>query len=126
MHKIHGGILKKINYKTKHLSLDDFISLNKIQENIILKIDVDGFELNVLNSAKNLLKKDNVAIFMEYAPYAFKDHGTNVKEFFKILKKYSLNVYDLNYNKLVDIKIGEGQSTDIILLKKDVISKMKL
>ena len=117
-HKIHGGILKNINQQTKHLSLDNFVKMNNIKENIILKIDVDGFELNVLKSAKKLLKRDNFVIYMEYAPYAFKDHGTSAQEFFKFVKKFKLNIYDLNYRRLKNIKIVEGQSTDIVLIKR--------
>ena len=49
--------LKSINKKTKTISLYEFIKKNKIKEKIILKIDVDGFEIDVIKSLQIILKK---------------------------------------------------------------------
>ena len=116
-HKIHGGILKKINTKTKILTLDSFIKKNKIKNKVILKIDTDGHEMEVLRSSQNYLKKNNPIIFMEYAPYALNEYGTSVDYFYNFLSKYSYQVFDLNLNKIDKIKIKEGSSVDIVLIK---------
>ncbi|WP_415322794.1 FkbM family methyltransferase [Candidatus Pelagibacter sp. Uisw_127] len=116
-HKIHKGILKKVNKSTKTISLDSFVKKNKIKDQIILKIDVDGFEMNVLKSAVQTLTKKNPIIFIEYAPYSFYEYGSSTKEFYNFLKKYNYKIYDLNFNKLNKIKIIDGSSTDIILIK---------
>ena len=50
-------------------------------------MDVDGSELDILKSSIKLLKKNNPIIFMEYAPYIMKEHGSNVREFMKFLYK---------------------------------------
>ena len=116
-HKIHKGILKKINKSTKVISLDDFIKKNKIKDQIILKIDVDGFEMDVLYSSIQTLKRLNPTIFIEYAPYSFSEHGSSVNEFYKFIKKFNYQMFDLNFNKLRKIKISDGSSKDIILIK---------
>ncbi len=116
-HQVHGGILKLINRKTKVISLDKFIKKNKINHKVIIKIDVDGFELDVLNSLKKTLQKTNPIIYMEYAPYAFKDYGFSIFDFKKFLKKYDYKIYDLNFNRLKSIKISKGSSKDIILAR---------
>ena len=116
-HQIHGGILKSISKKTKIISLDKFIKKNKIKEKIIIKIDVDGFEIDVIKSLKILLKKKSPIIFMEYAPYAFEEHGYSIIEFNKLLKKYNYKIYNLNFKKLDFVRVGERASTDIILIK---------
>ena len=59
---------------------------------------------------------------MEYAPYAFNEHGRSIKEFFIFIKKNNLMIYDLNFSSLNQIKIGEGQSIDIIIAKKNFFS----
>ena len=118
-HNIHGGLLKGINSRTKILTLDKFVKENKIKNQIILKIDVDGFEMEVLKSFIKNIKKNNPIIFMEYAPYALEEHGTSVKLFKKFLKKYKFEIYDLNFNKLDMIKVSQGSSVDIILIKKN-------
>lgn len=116
-HKIHGGFLKKIKKGTQNTSLDNFLEKNKIKKNIFIKIDVDGFELNVLKSCEKSIKKRNIIFFMEYAPYAFEEHGGSVSQFFDFIKKNNLQIYDLKFNKLDRVKIGKGQSIDIVLMK---------
>ena len=116
-HKVHRGILKEINKSTKTITLDKFVQKNKIKNKIILKIDVDGFEMDVLKSfTKTLYNKDPI-IFMEYAPYAFEEYGSSVVEFNNFLKKYKYKTYDLNFKKLDKIKITDGSSKDIVLIK---------
>lgn len=116
-HKIHMGALKRINKLTKSITLDEFVKKNRIKNQIILKIDVDGFEMNVLKSCKRLLKNNNPIIFMEYAPYALKEHGSSINEFNKFLKKYNYKKFDLDFIELNYIKIKDGSSKDIILIK---------
>ena len=116
-HKIHKGILKKVNKSTKTISLDSFVKKNKIKDQIILKIDVDGFEMDVLRSSIKTLRKRKPIIFMEYAPYLFNEQGTSMKEFYNFIKKYHYETYDLNFNKLDKIKVDDGSTIDIILIK---------
>ena len=111
------GILKKVDKFTKSISLDDFVIKNKIKDQIILKIDVDGFEMDVLYSSIQTLKRLNPTIFIEYAPYSFSEHGSSVNEFYKFIKKFNYQMFDLNFNKLRKIKISDGSSKDIILIK---------
>ena len=119
-HKIHKGVLKKINKFTKKISLDDFVIKNKIKDQIILKIDVDGFEMEVLKSSIKTLINKKPIIFMEYAPYSFEEYGSNIKEFFNFLKKYEYQIYDLNFNKLDKIEISHGSSVDIVLMSNKI------
>ena len=116
-HKVHGGILKKINKKTKISTLDSFIKKNEIKNNVILKIDTDGYEMEILKSFQNYIKKKNPIIFMEYAPYALKEYGTSIDYFYSFLSKNNYQVFDLKLNKIDKIKIREGSSVDIVLIK---------
>ena len=119
-HKIHMGVLKNINKFTKNISLDDFVSKNKIKDQIILKIDVDGFEMDVLKSSIKTLTKNNPIIFMEYAPNSFQEYGSSIKEFYKFLKKYKYQIYDLKFNKIDKIQISHGSSIDIVLISNKI------
>lgn len=118
-HKIHKGHLKQIKKTTKIVTLDNFIKKNKIEDTIILKIDVDGFEMSVLKSCVQSLKKKKVIIFIEFAPYALNENGSNEKEFYGFVKKYNLNILNLNFEELNTIQINEGSSKDIILMQKN-------
>ena len=116
-HKVHRGILKKINKSTKMITLDKFVQKNKIKNKIILKIDVDGSEMNVLKSSTKTLYENEPIIFMEYSPDGLKEYGSSVIEFNNFIKKYKYKVYDLNFKKLKKIKIADGESKDIVLIK---------
>ena len=109
-HNIHKGTLKKIDQTTKCLSLDQFINNNKINGEIIIKIDVDGFEMNVLESVKKYLKKKNPIILMEYADYALQENGYTKNKFLKFIKKYNYKIYDLGLKKIKNLKISKGSS----------------
>tara|TARA_Y100000741_G_C18236345_1_gene551860 strand:- start:514 stop:1356 length:843 start_codon:yes stop_codon:yes gene_type:complete len=115
-HKIHKGSLKKINEYTKTVSLDDFIKKNKIKRKLILKLDVDGYEMSVLKSSIKTLKKFKPIIFMEYAPYLFKENGLNIKDFLNFVKKNYYSLYDLDFKKLDRVHVNEGSSIDIVLI----------
>ena len=82
-----------------------------------MKIDVDGFEMDVLKSSIKTLRDRKPIIFMEYAPYLFNEQGTSMKEFYSFIKKYHYETYDLDYNKLNKIKVDDGSTIDIILIK---------
>ena len=116
-HNKHGGTLKMINKNTEIISLDEFIKKNEIKEKIIIKIDVDGYEIDVINSLKETLTKMSPIIFMEYAPYALVEHGYSVDELYIFLKKFDYEIYDLKFNKLNKINISDGSSKDIVLIR---------
>ena len=84
---------KKYSIKTK--KLDEFFNNKKI-DNIFLKIDVEGFELNVLKGAKKLISKKVKFILVEKHFFQLYKNYTpdKIKKFlkknnFKLLKKFT-------------------------------------
>ncbi len=78
-HEHHRGILKKTT-GTNIFRLDDFIEKNNVNKNLIIKCDVDGYELNVFKSGYNFLSKYKPNIIMEFAPYLYKEKGYSQEE----------------------------------------------
>lgn len=116
-HKIHKGILKKIGDDTKIQTLDQFIFQNNIEYIKIIKIDVDGHELNILKSGKQFFLKQNPIVIMEFAPYALIENGSNISDFYSFLTSINYRIYNLNFKELKKINVKEGRSVDIILSK---------
>jgi len=83
-HKIHLGSLRKNTHQI--ISLDSLVK--KLNKKIhFIKIDVDGYELDVLNSGYKTIKKYNPIIYFEFAPYIHKDFGYITKNLIKFIKK---------------------------------------
>ena len=113
---------KKSTEKSNLLTLDEFIVLNKISNVDFIKLDVDGFEYNVLSGGMNFLKEKKPPIFMELAPYLYKEYGYNKEKILKLINSLNYNFYDLKkLKKIFDIdqkisNIKDGSSENILLM----------
>ena len=108
-HGIHKGILKKTSNRIT--SLDSILKKNKKRVRLI-KIDVDGYELEVLKSAEKTLKKEKPIIYFELAPYLYKEMGYTVDHLIKYIKKIEYVFYDENFKLVSDVKSVSSKLTD--------------
>ncbi len=78
------------------LTLDDFADLNKneLSRVDLIKIDVDGYELMVLNGAKKLIKKYKPFILCEVSSHTFKEHGYSLNDFIDIVNELDYCIYN--------------------------------
>ena len=115
---IHGGQKKLFSKNTKSISLDNFIKNNNINNISLIKIDVDGNELDVLYSAKKFLLKNSPYIIMEFSLSALKSKGILIKNFYSYIKRINYSIYDLNFKKIKNqISLSKNSSIDILLIK---------
>ena len=126
-HKVHFGTLKKTSNKTQSLSQ----VLNKVGKKIdFIKIDVDGYEINVLKSGKKLINKYKPLIYFEFAPYLYKEFGYSPKILIDFIKK-ELNYTFLNenFNEVQNVnEISENlkdRSMNFFLAHKKNLSQFK-
>ena len=126
-HKVHLGALKKTSNKTKTLSE----VLNKIRKKIdFIKIDVDGYEINVLRSGKEIINKYKPLIYFEFAPYLYKEFGYSTETLIDFIKnelKYTF--LNENFDEVKNIyEIGKklnDRSINFFLIHKTNLSKFK-
>lgn len=88
----------------KSSSLDEILQNRKID---IIKIDVEGYEANVLYGARNLLSKKEGHprfIFIECHPYLWKELGASSKDIVAPLQDagYTIEMPELKKNKELD------------------------
>ncbi len=120
-HSKHLGE-KKDTEKTNSITLDEFVISNKISNVDFIKLDVDGFEYDVLKGGMNFLKEKKPPIFMELAPYLYKEYGYNKEKILKLIFSLNYNFYDLKkLKKIFDIdqkisNIKDGSSENILLM----------
>lgn len=88
-------------YDVKQIALDDFLKKQKVASIDLLKIDVEGYELAVLQGAKQLIAKQKIDLiqfeFNEMHVY----HRVFFKDFFDFLPNYTL--YRLGPNGLLPL-----------------------
>lgn len=116
---IHGGQNKLFHKDTKVIKLDDFITIKKISNILVIKLDVDGNELDVLQSGKKFLLNNSPVILMEFSPSALEKKNVLFEDFFSFVESINYLIYDLNFKKIFkeNLYIKNNSSIDILLIK---------
>lgn len=87
--------------KVKTITLDSYCQANKISEISLLKIDVEGFELDVLLGASNLISEKKVKnVIFEFNPLVARNLNKSVSETFDFLINMNFQIYTLTGEKL--------------------------
>lgn len=94
------------------ISLDSFFK-NKNVKPMVIKIDVEGAELLVLKGMQNLLKNENLFLFLEiHANYRLDKFNTNLKDVISFLEGMGYVVYEITEPKGKLRKIGAKDYID--------------
>ncbi len=89
---------KKINISSITL---DTLGKNLDIENyhLVIKLDVEGFEMQVLDGAKNLLRNYSPLIILEFSVFIQKNEKFNYSYLSNFLLESDYLIYDTNYNQ---------------------------
>ena len=88
----------KNNKKINIYKLDDVFKNEKIslKENIIIKLDLEGFDFLALKGLSETIQKSKVIIFIEISKMLIKNSENFSNEFNLFIKNNKLNIYDLD------------------------------
>ena len=102
---------EKINiYKLDDIFKNEKISL---KENIIIKLDLEGFDFLALKGLSKTIQKSKVIIFIEISKMLLENSENFSNEFSLFIKNNSLNIYDLSLkNKNVNEIIMSLNASD--------------
>jgi len=105
---------KFLSLKIKTNTLDNFCKVNKIKKIDILKIDVEGSELKVLEGSKKILDKTNI---IQVEILQNKKNFDKIKNKLTILlKKY--NFYKISEKKIYSVSLFSNlKSSDLLFIK---------
>jgi FkbM family methyltransferase len=85
---------------TRVLTVDDFVTENKLSRCDLIKIDVEGFEDHVFRGMTETLQKFNPRIIFEYNSFCMLAYGkTNPLEFMEMIGSRFENVYRFTKDK---------------------------
>lgn len=116
---------KKDNIRLPSITLDDFISKNKIPHIKLIKIDVEGTEILVLKGLEKSLRSKLIdVLIVEVSEWTFKKFSFSPEEVYKFLRKYDFNLYYFSpKNKLKKLSKTLEGNWNVIAIHK---SKMHL
>ena len=99
---------KQITKKTtvQSTTLDEFCETKKIYPDI-LKVDIEGSEIDMLIGAKGIIKKMKPLIFLSYHPLHIKKLGYDKSFIFDILKELDYEIYDSKKKRPLTLKNSE-------------------
>lgn len=94
------GIESVESIDVRTTTLDNYCDENEIKQIDFLKIDVEGFELQVLDGAKKMLSTGRIkSLSFEISQIPLQGAGANAKDIFKLLKRYKYDSYRYDKDK---------------------------
>jgi len=85
----------------KYSSLDEFASRERISRIDLIKIDVDGNELPVLQGALNSLQRYKPTLVMEMSPYIHAEQNQNFADLVQLLAALGYSLTDIDSGRTV-------------------------
>jgi len=117
-HPLHLGV-PMTTEGARARTLDDALEDAAVRRVSLIKLDVDGHELDVLRGAGNTLRAWCPLLIMELAPYTLEERGQNPVELLDLLGKAGYRLYNLRGRPLgigpgTLQGIGAGASINVI------------
>ncbi len=72
--------------------LDDLVAAERLDRLDLVKIDVDGYELDVLEGARATLASYKPSIVFEFSPYTLQERGRSAAELLAILRDHGYDI----------------------------------
>jgi FkbM family methyltransferase len=102
-------------------SLDSILSEQADRKIQLVKLDVDGFECDVLRGATNLLREHKPIFMMELAPYLLQERGTSLAELLSYFLPNGYVFYNERTEKQLPLApdemrklVGDGESMNVV------------
>ena len=132
--QVHNNFEHFSESKVKTITIDSLIKDYSLDDYfVIIKLDVEGNEINAIKGALEAIKKSDPLIIIEFSKFIF-ENLQNIEYLKNFLIKYDYCIFDTNYNKknlnnILDMlkKLKKTQKTiGNFYLIKNSSSKLKL
>ena len=108
-----------VDYKVKTVTLDKIIESKKLKKVDVIKIDVDGSELDVLRGLKKSFKKNKIKmVLLEINERPKKNYNKKVNLIIKYFKKYNFELYK-RYRMIAPELFSDIKSGDYLFVQKN-------
>jgi FkbM family methyltransferase len=120
-HPVHLGVSKDAT--KKQITLDSFIQDRGIDRVDLIKIDTDGYELDVLRGAADLLRRFRPLVIFELTAYLMKERQISFSDYEELLLPLGYQLLDAkSFGKVAESNIEKlippGGGIDILAIPK--------
>tara|TARA_Y100000768_G_scaffold374805_1_gene344908 strand:- start:500 stop:1414 length:915 start_codon:yes stop_codon:yes gene_type:complete len=113
----HNNFEFRSELNVKSITIDSLLQEYVLNEYfVIIKLDVEGNEINVIKGALEIIKKSDPLIIIEFSKFIF-DNKDNIVYLKNFLNKYDYSIYDTKYNKI--------NLSNILIMLKNLKKKHK-
>lgn len=101
-------------------SLDSICDKQQLNGINLIKIDVDGFEIKVLNGCLALLARDHPTLIVEFTPSVFRQLGDGIQPIDQILQSLGYSFFTVTEDPIKDLtshlnQLHDGDSEMVLL-----------
>ncbi len=120
-HSLDSNHISKVKevIQVKTITLDKFCKEKNIKKIDLLKIDVEGFEAQVLKGSKELLRNKSInMIIFEYSSVLLEKQKKDKKEVMNFLHNYDYQIFKLDGTKVNEDNINNLIQEDLYAIYK--------
>ncbi len=104
-------------------TLDGFVAREKVSRINLIKMDVDGHELPVLQGGRSVLREQRPVIVMEMSPYVHAEEQNSFAAMIELLKEFGYKIEDARNRKTLPLDaaalerlIPDGAGINVVAL----------
>ena len=95
----HKNFKVKSEFTVDTITIDSLLKQYFLDDyNVIIKLDIEGNEINAIKGALDVIKKSHPLIIMEFSKFIF-ENLDNIDYLKNFLIKYDYSIFDTNYKK---------------------------
>lgn len=119
------------NCSSKITKLDAFVQENNIKECDLIKVDIEGAELDFLKGGTNFINRCRPIILSEFNPYCAESFGYSFKDISDIASSWGYELYEKKRLKkyLIPIKkvcLSSQEILNILMIPKEKLDNISL
>jgi FkbM family methyltransferase len=119
VHPVHLGQYHSVR-NARAVRLDDWMASENPARIDFVKLDVDGYEIDVLRGGRELFIRHRPILLMEFMPYIFPERGQTFSQLLELLRDLHYRAEDLagrpiELDPSVDARIPQGGGINVVL-----------
>lgn len=123
LHPVHLGCYHSVSGAVV-MSLDEWAARVQLEKIDFIKLDVDGYEIDVLEGAASLMARHRPLLLMEFMPYVYPERGTTFARLLEVLSGFGYAAESLRGEPLELVaelaqRIPSGGSMNVLLRPGD-------